>query len=184
MLRARSLALLALGAASASSCVQPGQPAALARADHALFWSPTAREEALLVGDDGGVWQHGALDAERHPGLAEAWQRGAAPRAPLYGRDPGVHLRTLRAYPPEQPGGAWRLDARALAPYPIRLTVLADQGGVLAPVARDESEMWNRRSHFARAEASVRLPDGALVAVRVEGAHQAFESLLRLRAAQ
>lgn len=148
-----------------------------------MFWTATGLATPLAVGKQGAAWQHGELDATRHPRLAAAWQRGAAPSAPLIGRDPGAQLRALHVLPPAQPGGAWRLDARALAPYPVRLTLLAEQDGLLTPVASGESELWNRRSHFARVEAEVSLPDHALVAVRIEGAYQAFESLLRLHRA-
>lgn len=148
-----------------------------------MFWTEPERATALVVGAQGAAWQHGELDAARHPQLAEAWRRGAAPDAPLIGRDPGVQLRALRVLPPAQPGGAWRLDARALAPYPVRLTLLAEQDGLLTPVGSTESALWNRRSHFARVSAEARLPENALVALRIEGAYQASESLLRLRRA-
>jgi len=180
MAHARTFAVLACFTVSASSCTQPGQPAALARADHSLFWSESGAEVRLVVGANGGTWQHGELDAALYPELAKAWTLGQTPRVPLFGRDPGVQLRALDAFPPQQPGEPWRLRAKALSAYPIRITVLADQGGILTPVGAAESEMWNRRSHFARADAVVRIPEGALVAVRVEGAYQAFESLLRL----
>lgn len=183
MLRVRTLAQLVAIASTAIACTQPGQPAALARADHALFWSDAGVEETLWIGSGGGFWQHGELDKNTYPALFEAWQLGQTPRVPLYGRDPGLQLRALTAYPPARAGDAWRLQAKALSSHPIRLTLLADRGGVLTPIGSVESEMWNRRSHFARVDASAGLQDGSLVAIRVEGAYQAFESLLRLYAA-
>lgn len=168
-----------LAALLAASCAAPGRPASLARADHALFWKPDRSAETLAVGPHGAAWQLGTLDAALHPRLVEAWQRGAAPAVPLHGRDPGAWLRAVEATPSAE--GGLRLRAKALAPIPLRLTLLADDGDALRPVAWSESAAWNRHAHFASLEVELpRFHGDTEVVIRVEGGYQAFESRLRL----
>lgn len=180
MARPPILALLAAIAALAVACAQPGYPVAMARADHALFHDANGEQEWVL-GAEGGAWQHGELDPVRYSALHAAWLKGAAPDAPLHGRDPGVQLRAIAAFPPAQRGEPWRLEAKALSGHPIRLSVLLADGGALQEAVAVESVPWNRHTHFARAELTARLETGAVVAIRIEGAHQAFDSRLRLR---
>lgn len=171
--------LLVLGFA-ALACVQPGRPVALARADHALFWNAAGVEIPLALAAEGASWSSGEVDPVLHPRLAEAWERGEAPASPLIGRDPGLWLRAVDLTPPPQPDGAWTLRARALAPFPVRLSVQVERDGALEPVAAAESAVWNRYTHFASVEAPALLDPGALLCVRVEGRFQAFETRLRL----
>jgi hypothetical protein len=173
--RATSLILALLPIAA---CATPGRPAALARADHALFWNPEGKEEVLAFDERGAAWQHGELDQTLHARLAAAWARGEAPAPPLYGRDPGAWLRAVEILPAGADG--WLLRAKALAPLPIRLTLFAESGGELRAIGWSESAPWNRNTHFARVDAGAPPADGALLVVRVEGGYQAFESRLRL----
>ena len=129
----------------------------------------------------GDSWQLGELDAELYPALSAAWQRACRPTAPLIGRDPGVKLRAMTVTPPTHAGEAWNLQAKALSPHPIRLRLYVELEGALVELGAANSELWNRNSHFARVECNAWITDGSLLVLRVEGAHQSFESALRVR---
>lgn len=161
------------------TCAQPTQVPALARAEHAWFGGKSQREVELRVDSSGGVWSSGAPDPVVHPQLAAAWERAEAPRTPLIGRDSGLWLRALRVVSAED--GAMSLEAKALAPFPVRLTLLLDDGGGEQEISADDSSTWNRNTHFACVRSTATLAEGSLVVVRVEGGYQAFETRLRVR---
>jgi hypothetical protein len=166
--------------AGASACVQPTHPAGLAKAEHSLFWNLGDATVILPLTAEGAAWSSGAVDPVLYPLLAEAWAAGARPAMPLYGRDHAMWLRALRVTPLTAAADNVRLEAKALAPYPICLSLLIEENGELVPLGSCNSEMWSLGKHFARVDLPHPTRADTVVVVRVEGGHQAFESRLRL----
>ncbi len=166
--------------AGAGSCVQTTQPAGLAGAEHRLFWNLGDATADLPVPVEGAAWSNGEVDPVLVPLLAEAWTAGERPAMPFYGRDHAMWLRALRVTPLSDAADNLRLEAKALAPYPIRLSLLIEENGALVPLDCSNSEMWSLGKHFARVEFRHPAGAGSVVVVRVDSAHQATESRVRL----
>jgi hypothetical protein len=142
---------------------------------------PSSEEADFRAPAHGGRWSSGEPDARVHPRLADAWLAGAAPAAPLIGRDSAMWLRALSLRPDGAGGDGATLTAQGLAPHPFRLILLVEEGGARLPLGEAASEAWSQGTHFARVEALREVPDGSVLLIRCEGAGRVVESRLRVR---
>jgi hypothetical protein len=176
----RKLTLVALSAALLPACAALTQPAALAQFEHELVYGTDIDAYDLEVELDGATFATGDVDKVRYPQLAAAWTAGEAPKSPLIGRDPALWLRQLDVTPILGSGGQGELAAKAMAPYPVRLTLLAIEDGQQVALTQGNSESWSPATHFAKLGVRYAAESGTVIIVRMEGAHQAHETRVRL----
>lgn len=163
------------------SCAALTRPAFLAGFEHELSYGTDIDSYDLQVPAAGASFANDQVDSVRYPRLADAWNAGEAPATPLFGRDPALWLRQLDVTPiPAETGMQYALDAKVMAPYPIRMTLLAMEGGREVALAQGNSESWSPATHVARLGVSYTIEEGSVIIVRMEGAHQVHESHVRL----
>lgn len=166
--------------AAMPACATISQSPGLAQFDHELFYGIDDNPVELSVPLSGGVYSSGTVDARVHPRLAEAWEAGKEPSYPLIGRQPAMWLRELSVTPMIGSGGKVKLETKALFPHPVRLTLLAIEDGRPATLSQTNSESWSTGIHFATMAVDYQAFAGTVIIIRVEGAHQATETLVEL----
>jgi hypothetical protein len=162
------------------SCAALTEPAGLAQFEHEVFYGTDIDAYDLPVALEGATFTTGEVDKVRYPQLAAAWTAGEAPKSPLIGRDPALWLRQLDVTPVLNSGGQVELQAKAMAPHPVRLTVLAIEDGKEVALVQGNSEAWSSATHVAKLGVSYVANAGTVIIVRAEGAHQAHETHVRL----
>lgn len=176
----RKFPVVILSAALIPACATVNRMPGVAQFDHEIFYGFDQTPVQLVVPMDGATYSTGSVDATVYPKLADAWEAGAKPASPLIGREPALSIRELTVTPVVGSGGKVRLDAKSLAPFPVRLTLLAVEDGVPAIMSQANSEAWSTGSHFADLQVDYQAYAGSIIIVRTEGAHQAFESWVQL----
>ncbi|MFK5956824.1 MAG: hypothetical protein QM477_10310 [Planctomycetota bacterium] len=176
----RKLPVIILFAAVIPACTTISRTPGPAQLDHELFYAIDTNPVNLEIPLSGATFSNGSIDATVYRRLAAAWEAGEKPSYPLIGREPALWLRELEVTPVLGSGGKVHLEAKALAPYPVRLTLLAMEGGHPATLSQTNSEAWSAGSHFGAVSADYAAFTGTIIIVRVEGAHQAMESWVRL----
>jgi len=162
------------------ACAALTEPAGLAQFEHEVFYGTDIDAYDLPVATDGSSFATGDVDKVRYPQLAAAWTAGEAPKSPLIGRDHAIWLRQLDVTPVIDANGQVELVAKAMAPYPIRLTMLAIEDGKEVALSQGNSEAWSAATHFAKLGVQYMAENGTVIIVRMEGAHQAHETHVRL----
>ena len=176
----RKFPVIILLAAVTPACTTISRTPGPAQLDHELFYGIDTNPIQLEVPLDGATFTSGEIDSRVYRRLADAWEAGEKPSYPLIGREPALWLRELEVTPILGSGGKVHLEAKALAPYPVRLTLLAMENGSPATLTQTNSEAWSSGSNFAAVAVDYAAFSGSLLIVRVEGAHQAMESWVRL----
>ncbi len=172
--------LLGLGA---SACTSPTGPTGLAQWEHQAFYQLDTNTIWLEVPAEGASWSNADVHDAHNPALTRAWEAAEAPASPLIGRDHAQWIRALDAHMNED--GSLHLAAKALAPYPIRFSLIAVENGQERLLGQLDSEAWSAGTHFAKVGVDYLLPQGdAMVILRSEGAYQAMESMLRVHPVQ
>lgn len=179
----RKLPVVALLVTVFPACAALTRPASLAQFEHELVYGTDIDAYDMEVPMSGATFATGDVDKVRYPQLAAAWTSGAAPKSPLIGRDPALWLRQLDVTPMIGSGGQVALEAKVMAPYPVRLTMLAIEDGQEVALTQGNSEPWSAATHFATLSVDYLADSGTVIIVRMEGAHQAHESHVRLVAA-
>lgn len=165
------------------ACSTPTGPRALAQWEHQAFYGLDQDTVWLEVDADGVSWANEDVADARNAQLTRAWEAGKTPAAPLIGRDHAMWVRALDARVAVD--GSLVLSAKALAPYPIRFSLIAMEDGEERLLGQLESEAWSAGTHFAKVEADyLMMHPEALLILRSEGAYQAVESRLRLAPVQ
>jgi hypothetical protein len=162
------------------ACAALTEPAGLAQFEHEVFYATDIDAYDLPVGLEGASFATSVIDKVRYPQLAAAWAAGAAPKSPLIGRDPALWLRQLDVTPLVDTDGQVELVAKAMAPYPVRLTVLAIEDGHEVVLVQGNSEAWSAATHVAKLGVGYVAGSGTVIILRVEGAHQAHETHVRI----
>jgi len=162
------------------ACAALTEPAGLAQFEHEVFYATDIDAYDLSVTAQGASFASGIVDKVRYPQLAAAWAAGAAPKSPLIGRDPALWLRQLDVTPVIDTDGQVELVAKSMAPYPVRLTVLAVEDGHEVALVQGNSEAWSAATHVAKLGVRYVAKTGSVIIVRVEGAHQVHETHVRL----
>jgi len=176
----RKFPVIILFAVAISACTTISRTPGPAQLDHELFYGLDTKPAKLEIPLGGATFSTGSIDSTVYRRLAAAWEAGEKPSYPLIGREPAVWLRELKVTPVLDSGGKVHLEAKTLAPYPVRLTLLAMEGERSATLAQSNSEAWSAGSHFGSVSADYAAFSGSIIIVRVEGAHQAMESWVRL----
>jgi hypothetical protein len=176
----RKFPVVILFAAAMSACATVNRVPGVAQFDHEIFYGFDDDPVRLVVPMEGATFSTGSVDRTRYPKLADAWEAGAKPASPLIGREPALSIRELAVTPLVGTGGKVRLQAKALTPFPVRLTLLAVEDGVPSVMSQANSESWSTGSHFADLQVDYSASAGTIIIVRTEGAHQAFESWVQL----
>jgi len=176
----RKFPVIILLAVATPACTTISRTPGPAQLDHELFYGIDTNPTQLEVPLDGAVFVSGEIDSRVYRRLAAAWEAGEKPSYPLIGREPALWLRELEVTPILDSGGKVHLEAKALAPYPVRLTLLAMEDGQPATLSQTNSEAWSAGSHFGSVSVDYAAFSGTMIIVRVEGAHQAMESWVRL----
>ncbi|MCX8267066.1 MAG: hypothetical protein OTI37_05585 [Planctomycetota bacterium] len=160
------------------SCGIATQVTSIASAEHELFNELSVSEHLINLDSSGaGHFSSATIDAELHPRLAAAFAAGQAPSYPLIGRDHAQWVRSLDIVAGSDAG--WHLvTVKALAPYPIRLSLIKREAQGEQLIANINSEMFNSATHFARLSGELKLQNGDVFIVRHEGARQAFENVI------
>lgn len=172
--------LLALGV---SACSSPTGPNGLAQWEHQAFYQLDANTIWLEVPAEGASWSNADIREAHNHALTRAWEAGEKPISPLIGRDHAQWIRALHAHMNED--GSLHLAAKALAPYPIRFSLVAVENGQERLLGQLNSESWSAGTHFAKIDLDYLLPQGqAMVILRSEGAYQAMESILQVQPVQ
>ncbi len=173
----RQLLFVLVSAAIAPACTTILGNPELAQWEHDLAYQIDSHPIELEVGSS-GHFATGEVDSTRHPQLAKAWDQGAAPASPLIGREPAYWLRALDITRQEDHS---HIYVKALAPYPVRLSLLVKESDQWVLLGQLDSTPWSTGIHFASLQVDYPAQTGTQLTIRVEGAHQANESLLRLR---
>jgi len=126
-----------------------------------------------------GHFASATIDAELHPRLAAVFAAGQAPSYPLIGRDHAQWIRSLDISA-GRGGDLYLLTAKALAPYPIRLSLIQRKAQGEQLIANIYSEVFNSATHFASIIEEVEVRNGDVFIVRQESAHQAFEDVITI----
>lgn len=176
----RKLPVVALLVTLFPACSAPTKPAFLAQFEHELVYGTDIDAYNLAVPLKGASFATDDVDKVRYPQLAAAWTAGEAPKVPLFGRNHAMWIRQLDVTPVLNTDGQVQLSAKALAPYPIRLTVLAIEDGKEVALTQGNSQAWSAATHFAKLDVDYLADSGSVIIVRMEGAHQAHETHVRL----
>ncbi|MDP7062150.1 MAG: hypothetical protein QF489_04350 [Planctomycetota bacterium] len=179
----RTFPVVALLAIVFPACAALTRPASLAQFEHELSYGTDIDAYDLEVPLSGASFATGDVDKVRYPQLARAWTAGEAPPSPLIGRDHAIWLRQLDVTPMLGTDGQVNLEAKAMAPYPVRLTILAIEDDREVALTQGSSEPWSAATHFAKLNVDYLAGSGTVIIVRMEGAHQAHETHVRLVAA-
>jgi len=176
----RKLPFVAILVSLFPACAALTEPAGLAQFEHEVFYGTDIDAYDLEVPLSGATFASGEVDEVRYRKLAAAWAAGEAPKSPLIGRDPALWLRQLDVTPVLNSGGQVELVAKAMAPFPIRLTVLAIEDGREVALVQGNSDAWSAATHVAKLDVTYAAHAGTVIIVRSEGAHQAHETHVRL----
>jgi hypothetical protein len=162
------------------SCGIATQATSIASFEHKQFYELSVGEHPITLNSSGaGHFASDIIDAELQPRLAAAFASGCAPSYPLIGRDHAQWIRSLDIIAGSG-GGLYLLTAKALAPYPIRLSLIKRNAQNEYLIARIDSAVFNSATHFARVIEEVAVQDGDVFIVRHEGARQAFEDVITI----
>jgi hypothetical protein len=123
-----------------------------------------------------GHFASATIDAELQPRLAAAFAAGEAPSYPLIGRDHAQWIRSLDIVASSDDGW-YSLTAKALAPYPIKLSVSKRNAQGEYLIAETDSEVFNRATHFASVLEKVELRNGDVLIVSAPRSSDEFDSL-------
>jgi hypothetical protein len=162
------------------SCGIATQATSIASFEHKQFYELSVGEHFITLDSLGaGHFASGTIDAELQPRLAAAFASGYAPSYPLIGRDHAQWIRSLDIIAGSG-SGLYLLTAKALAPYPIRLSLIKRNAQNEYLIAKIDSAIFNSATHFARVIEEVAVQDGDVFIVRHEGARQAFEDVITI----
>lgn len=124
-----------------------------------------------------GHFASATIDAELQPRLAAAFATGQASSYPLIGRDHAQWIRSLDIIAGSG-SGLYLLTAKALAPYPIRLSLIKRDAQGERLISKINSAVFNSATHFASGTVELEVHNGDVFIVRHEGARQTFESVI------
>jgi hypothetical protein len=129
------------------------------------FYELSVGEHLINIDSSGeGHFASDTIDAELQPRLAAAFAAGEAPSYPLIGRDHRQWIRSLDIIASSDVGW-YSLTAKALAPYPIHLSLSKRNAQGEYLIAEINSEAFNRSTHFASVLEKVELRNGDVLIV-------------------
>ncbi|MDP6963172.1 MAG: hypothetical protein QGF46_03305 [Planctomycetota bacterium] len=158
------------------SCGTATQPLGVALLEHDLFYEISTETTQLELINGEGHFSSSEISTELQPQLSRAFAIGEL-NTPLIGRDHANWVRDLKIIPGEKEN-QFVLTAKALAPYPVRLSLIhrAEKGDLL--LSRSNSNAWNSGTHFAIVKSDFEMKNSATLIVRTEGAKQGVDNVV------